>query len=92
MKLKQTDEDVAVMEKLFDSTMREVLGFSGKYSAAHCVGTRETDEQKDIICAAKARGYQKGLIRKFAYFIRAGLTDSAVYSDEVLDYRERLEL
>ena len=91
MKLKQTDEDVAVMNKLFDSTMSEVLGFAKKHAARHEVGG-ETDGQKDILCAAKSKGYTMAIVRRAAMFIRRDRMETIAYRNFVSGYRSKLGL
>lgn len=92
MKYAETKEDLEVKDKLFDSTMSEVLRFSEKHRKAHCVGVRETEEQKDVLCAAKMKGYQMGVIRKFSSMVRRSLVDTDAYARAVESYRCKLGL
>ena len=92
MKLKETAEDVAVKDRLFDSSLAEVLRFAKKHCELHIVGEGEVDDQKDILCAAKMKGYQMGVVRSFSSLIRRKLIDSSQYTTEVSVYRERLGL
>ena len=91
-KLKETAEDVAVKDKLFNSTMSEVLGFANKHSERHEVGVRETEGQKDILTAANSKGYRKGMIQRVAMFIRRGKTETIEYDNLVSEYRSKLRL
>ncbi len=92
MKLKETAEDIAVKDKLFDSSMAEVIGFATKHADRHEVGAGETDGQKDILSAAKSKGYQMKLIRRTAMFIRRGRTETIAYDNLVSEYRNKLGL
>lgn len=92
MKLKETPEDIAVKTKLFDASLAEVLRFATKHCDAHCVGEKETDDQKDVLCAAKLKGYLMGDVRSFSSLTRRQLIDSDSYDFEVRAFRERLGL
>lgn len=92
MKFVETAGDIAVKDKLFNSTMSEVTRFANKHRQAHIVGSDETDEQKDILCAAKMKVYNMGFIRKVSSMIRRNMVDTEYYSNVVGLYRDKLKL
>ena len=92
MKLVETAGDIAVKDKLFNSTMSEVLGFAKKHAERHVVRGGETEGQKDILSAAKSKGYTMKQIRRAAMFIRRGKTETVAYENFVSEYRNKLGL
>lgn len=83
---KETPEDVAVKERLWDATVREARGFASRHARGHQRGTRETPEQYDIAFAAKMKGYPMGLIRSLSRAIRRGESENehlAVYRSAI---------
>ncbi|REF70384.1 hypothetical protein [Paracoccus versutus] len=72
MKFKETAEDLAVKDRLWDATERELEHFARLYAEGHVAGFRYRDAQKDATSAAKRRGYPKGLVRDLGAVVRKG--------------------
>lgn len=63
MKLVETDADRAVKERLWAATRREALHFAKRCAEERVVGKRYSDGQRDVVLAAKAKGYPAWLVR-----------------------------
>lgn len=60
--LMEAPEDLAVKERLWDATRREVMRFAQRHAAEHVVGEARSEPQADILEAAKRKGYEITLI------------------------------
>lgn len=60
--LMEAHEDLAVKERLWDSTLREKMRFAQCHAAEHVVRETRTVSQVDILEAAKRKGYEIPLI------------------------------
>lgn len=72
MKFKETAEDLAVKDRLWDATERELEHFARLYADGYVVGEPYSDAQKDATSAAKRKGYPKGLVRDLGAIVRKG--------------------
>ena len=88
MKFKEESEDIAVKDRLWGATERELLGFAQKYADRHVVGAGRSGGQRDICSAAKGKGYRIGDVAKVGSALRRG----ADPSETLNKYRDHLGL
>lgn len=86
----ETDADRAVKANLWRATRDEILRISTRYHCAREVGVRETERQRDVLLAAKVKGYPMGLIRSLGTLKAA--RDDAHTQDVLGQYGQRLGL
>ncbi|WP_313349101.1 hypothetical protein [Paracoccus sp. (in: a-proteobacteria)] len=84
MKFKETAEDIAVKDRLWDATERELEHFSRLYADGYIKGEDYSDAQRDATSAAKRKGYPKGLVRALGGIIRKGEWGGAGWSRSAL--------
>ncbi|KHQ51128.1 hypothetical protein [Mameliella alba] len=90
--LKETAEDIAVKDRLWSATERELLYFAGRMREEHKPGhDGDTDGQRDVVSAARDRGYPVTLIRFLSAAKRADVMDEAG-SERIALYRDKLGL
>lgn len=92
MRLKETAEDLAVKDRLWDATDRELHHFAEIYAAGHVPGERYSDAQKDATSAAKVKGYPKGLVRSLGDIVRKDEWGGVEAASIRQEYRARLGL
>lgn len=92
MKLKETAGDLAVKEKLWCSTERELHGFAAAYADGRVKGEKYSDAQRDATCAAKRKGYPVMLVRKLGGIILKGEWGGVECTSLHARYRHRIGL
>lgn len=92
LKLKETPDDLAVKERLWCATEREIERFAKAYADGHIVGQAYSDAQRDATSAAKSKGYPKGLIREAGRFVKNGEWGGQVCLAFRRGYRARIGL
>ena len=67
-RLKETEADLAVKQRLWASTKAELSRFANRYAGEHIIGCTYKDNppQRDITATAKRKGYPIGLVRHSA--------------------------
>jgi uncharacterized protein (UPF0335 family) len=66
VKLKEGPEDIAVKARLWRATVAEAERFAQRFERERVAGERYSDGQRDVIHAAKMRGYPAFLVRAIA--------------------------
>jgi hypothetical protein len=89
---KETEADNAVKARLWASTESELRRFAARYAEEHIVGSRVSEGQEDVACAAKGKGYPKTVVRALGSLYRRDMSDADVAAEVVSDYRHSLGL
>lgn len=91
-RLKEDASDIAVKARLWDATKRELLHFANRYAEEHVVGSRVSDGQEGVVCAASAKGYPRTLVRNLGELARRDMADSDRAREEIQSYQIKLGL
>lgn len=70
MKYRETDEDRDVKRQVWGAVVREATRFASRFNEERVAGERYSDGQKDVMFAARRRGYTADLIRALAAHMR----------------------
>lgn len=92
VRLKETPEDIATKERLWDATEREVLGLSANYAGKQDLeGAQE--RWLDAQAIAKRKGYPVALVKKVGRLLHGSMSDKTVEAAAALsDYRAKIGL